>query len=459
MSPSQIVIYSRWIGFASPPFHAAKLTIENVDGHWICVHDPDDLRDEVPSKSVDEFLSCLARPPIKELDASMFDMPEAAIRGDYASMWTDDDPSHLIRVRFANGRTLEILADSQHAFMLPLKMRDSGGEFYETFDPTISRAIAKLMPDGYLEKDRLSGKLALLQHGAGVTFLVTEPEPSSNAQLESASLAPREVCSLPSPRPDPASFEAMHDEILRILFREESPKEREAAEKSGDISPRLLKRVSAEDVRDLIARGANVNIADDAGQTALMVASWPPFDREKFRLLVEAGATIDACRNDGCTGLHCSCAGGESAAAAEWVRAGADVNVRTPDGETPLILAARWPRIVETLLDAGAQINTVDQDGHSALAAAIILQCWVSAADTIESLRLLLAANADVNFRDRPNISPLGHSLRVLKRVRLEDEVRRAFNPDADFKLDDAWTEEQLAKEIVRIILDAGGVE
>jgi hypothetical protein len=43
------------------------------------------------------------------------------------------------------------------------------------------------MPDGYLEKDRFSGKLALLQHGAGGTFLVTEPEPSSDAQLEPSS--------------------------------------------------------------------------------------------------------------------------------------------------------------------------------------------------------------------------------------------------------------------------------
>ncbi len=64
-----------------------------------------------------------------------------------------------------------------------------------------------------------------------------------------------------------------------------------------------------------------------------------------------------------------------------------------------------------------------------------------------------------MNVRDRQNISPLGHALRALKRIRLEDEVRRAFNPNADFKLDEAWTEEQLAKEIVRIIREAGGVE
>jgi ankyrin repeat protein len=74
-------------------------------------------------------------------------------------------------------------------------------------------------------------------------------------------------------------------------------------------------------VRTLLDRGANPNVADHAGATAL---TWAIDDVEKARLLVERGANVDA---------------------------------RSADGRTPLLIAAAWPRatpVARLLLDRGA---------------------------------------------------------------------------------------------------------
>jgi ankyrin repeat protein len=186
-----------------------------------------------------------------------------------------------------------------------------------------------------------------------------------------------------------------------------------------------------------------------------MAASWPPFNQLVFRELVAAGANVEARRNDGYTGLHLACAGGESLAASEWVRAGADVNARTSEGATPLMLAATWPQIVEMLLRNRADIHVADADGHTALVYAILKQSTILANEYLRSLRFLLARGADVNQRDREGVTPLEHAEKALARVRLEEEVLRAFNPNAEPFQVFEWSEKQLAEEVLRELRSA----
>ena len=56
-------------------------------------------------------------------------------------------------------------------------------------------------------------------------------------------------------------------------------------------------------VRELIARGANVNAADSRGETALTMASWQGFV-DYVRVLLEAGANKRHTQNDGVTTAH-----------------------------------------------------------------------------------------------------------------------------------------------------------
>lgn len=449
---SQIEILSRWSGFADPPSHSAKLTITHVGDRFVRQRAIEGSSDELPESAISQLLTALVRPTIPHLDPTLFDMPSAVIDRHYNSMWTDDYPSHLIRIHCDAGRQITIQSDAQHAFMLPLKITDSATAApYETFDPELSRSLATLMPAGYLDCDRLAGRLGLLE-------------------CECAEAESQEIETVSSMEPTAAPIEADHDksaftshidiqtEMFRILFGEESAQEAREAEQAGRLSERLLKRNSLETAQDLLARGADPSIVDDMGQTALMHAASPPCNRERFRLLVAAGADLES-RRDGLTGLHLACIGGEADAAAEWVLAGADVRARSPGGATPLMLGATWPRIVRTLLDNRAEVNAKDDDGHGALVYAILRQRSVSAQGQLEAIQSLIHAGADVNLRDRAGVSPLGHAKKVLATELLDEEVVCAFNPQADRSSGMDWSSRTLAEAVVKLLTAAEAVE
>ncbi|MBR1604047.1 MAG: ankyrin repeat domain-containing protein, partial [Synergistaceae bacterium] len=51
------------------------------------------------------------------------------------------------------------------------------------------------------------------------------------------------------------------------------------------------------------------------------------------------------------------------------IDAGADVNARNEDGKTALMAAARYnqnPEVIETLVDVGADVNARNEDGETA---------------------------------------------------------------------------------------------
>lgn len=442
---ARIDIFTHWFGFGGTPV-AAKLTITRRTDGVTCERALAGPAPVPPDDALDRFFAALARPPVRELDPALFDLPPDVIRGHYGSIWTNDNPSLLIRATDADGRRWEYRTDAQYAFMLPFRFTSPTGDA-TTFDPELSRAAAALLPDDFPEKERLAGRLGMLeydlaQHDADPPADATPPEPPAEPQPY-----------------DPEKAEAAEREIFRILSGEESPAEKEEAERSGRISDRLLRRIPTEDVPELIAAGADVNTADEHGQTALMNAAWPPFNQQAFRLLVEAGAAVDARRYDGYTGLHLACSGGEARAVAEWVRAGADVNARTPEGHTPLMLGATWPEIVATLRRAGADATAVDSDGHSALVCAIHEQCSVVPDDQLRALEALLKAGCPVNARDPNGVTPLGHALGVLGREQLADEVRREFRGGADRPGGYDWSAVRLAERVVKLLRSAGAVE
>lgn len=119
--------------------------------------------------------------------------------------------------------------------------------------------------------------------------------------------------------------------------------------KQSNAHINLVKAEYSRQIKLLIQAGVDVNVQNYQGQTALMLAS----DEEETRILIEAGA---------------------------------NVNLKDDLGKTALMYAEQ----TKLLLDAGADVNAKDDLGFTAL----------MFAQTSEQMGLLLNAGADINARD-----------------------------------------------------------
>ncbi|MHC4212186.1 MAG: ankyrin repeat domain-containing protein [Planctomycetota bacterium] len=116
---------------------------------------------------------------------------------------------------------------------------------------------------------------------------------------------------------------------------------------------------------------------------------------EQVRKLIAAGADVSAKDRKGQTPLHFAAKGGHEEIARLLIAEGADVNVNMSDGSwTPLLDAAGngHTKLVKLLLEKGAKVNVGDNYGYTPLYYAI----W---SKDEEAVRALISAGADVNRR------------------------------------------------------------
>ncbi|HEX4278658.1 MAG TPA: ankyrin repeat domain-containing protein [Bryobacteraceae bacterium] len=181
----------------------------------------------------------------------------------------------------------------------------------------------------------------------------------------------------------------------------------------------------ARDVDWLIGKGANPNLANAAGVTALM---WATGDVEKTRALLTAGARANARSDDGQTALIIAC---EEAADPEVVKLLLDhgAHATADQGIDPLVLAARNadPKSMALLAEkrggkfpAGALTGAALSDclqcvrlildgGYANDAISVALNDAATTA-SIELMQTLLAAGADVNWKDGVGATSLMHA-------------------------------------------------
>lgn len=140
-------------------------------------------------------------------------------------------------------------------------------------------------------------------------------------------------------------------------------------------------------LRVLIKQGS-IDEKDSLGQTPLQLAS--AFgSAEAVELLLAAGANVSHASNAGLTALHVTA--GDARKVRLLLDRGADVNARTQLGRTPLIVAASSTGAadaVSLLLDKGADANAQDNAGVTPLLAA-------ARVDDTPVAKLLLARGAD----------------------------------------------------------------
>lgn len=136
----------------------------------------------------------------------------------------------------------------------------------------------------------------------------------------------------------------------------------------SEVADALMRRDDAQ-VRRLVENGADVNVGQADGATALHWAAYHG-DAELAELLLEAGADVSAANRNGSTPMWLAASQGDATMIETLLEGGADANEELPLGRRPLMLAARSGGVeaVRLLLDHGADPNASETErGTTAL--------------------------------------------------------------------------------------------
>jgi hemoglobin len=126
-------------------------------------------------------------------------------------------------------------------------------------------------------------------------------------------------------------------------------------------------------VKFLLQSGADPNGGRHPSLYRLANQFGGPGGGELVRLLVEAGAPVDACDNvKRCTALHMAARRGHTEIAAALLDCGADIEARDSTRETPLRRAVNCskPEVAALLVSRGADVHSVGSKGLTPLTAA-----------------------------------------------------------------------------------------
>ena len=169
---------------------------------------------------------------------------------------------------------------------------------------------------------------------------------------------------------------------------------------------RLVEAVKSKDqqaVRSLLKQHVDVNTPQADGTAALAwAAHWD--DLETAKLLIAAGANVNAATDYGVTALWLACTNGSPAMVNLLLNAGANANITLQrTGETALMACSRTgdAEAVKALLEHGANPNAKETwRGQTAL-------MWAAEANHLEAARALVEHKADVHARSKSGFTPL----------------------------------------------------
>lgn len=164
---------------------------------------------------------------------------------------------------------------------------------------------------------------------------------------------------------------------------------------------------SEEYVRILLAAGADVNAENKDGWTALLAAARDG-NLPTIEILLNAGANLHHQNKLGYTAFLLSAEGGHAENLQKFLELGFDPNSYSTGGYTALVGAARYPELLKILLRAGTKPNLQIPTGglKSMTALEVAAQNgWT------ESVKILLEAGADPNLYYSPDRLPLDKAL------------------------------------------------
>lgn len=163
-------------------------------------------------------------------------------------------------------------------------------------------------------------------------------------------------------------------------------------------------------IRQLVAKGADLNARDAAGRTAAHVAAFASND-DALRALAEAGADMNALEDGVYDVLTIAAVANDPRMVLLAMDLGnrPDLVTSVYDG-TALIAAAHLGHheVVRRLIEGGAPLDHVNNLGWTALIEAVIL--GDGGPDHVQTVRYLVEAGADLTIPDGNGVSALQHA-------------------------------------------------
>ncbi|WP_064643705.1 ankyrin repeat domain-containing protein [Orientia tsutsugamushi] len=173
----------------------------------------------------------------------------------------------------------------------------------------------------------------------------------------------------------------------------------------------LLSKESLSIAQALLTHGANVNLEDEDGNTALHCATNHFHHKEITEILLNHGANVNAQNNLGDTALHRAAKNGLLPTVVCLLKSGANVHLKGENGNSVLHCAAQQGRcpnekIVKAVLHHGADVNARNDDGSTPLHHAA-----EKIHDPLPAIRILLKHGADIDAHDNRNCTPLNNAI------------------------------------------------
>lgn len=180
---------------------------------------------------------------------------------------------------------------------------------------------------------------------------------------------------------------AAHPEALEHMDKKTGKTLLELARQSGDVSVIDL----------LLSNGAELGVTAEEQGLAMALNNLPLFE-----VLLRHGADPDILDANGFAPIHYALDAQMPEAVAALLKVDADINVRTPLYQTPLMLAIMADDLpmAEALLEAGADPNQWDKRGDTALHKAVQRR-------NIKAVRFLLEKGTDSQVFNFANMAPI----------------------------------------------------
>jgi len=201
---------------------------------------------------------------------------------------------------------------------------------------------------------------------------------------------------------------------------------------------------------------------ENAGPRSALYRAILAGDVNQVQTLLDGGADVNAEFEDQTGPLYTACLMGHVQIAELLILRGADIEARGPGGETALIVAAGHPEsrvLVRTLIEGGANVNAMDDQGFSPLWNACTLagRPGVPEDAAVKTAALLLDRGAYADSFIRGGYTPLMFAARVGHEDLVRLLIQRGANVNA--RTEDGRAVLDLASEHAQVvqILKANG--